>query len=64
MLKLYGRPISFAIIFSERELTFTLDICCRPSVCLSSVVCCLPVVCNAGAPYSGGCNFRQHFYPL
>jgi len=24
-------------IFSERELTFTFAICCRPSVCLSSV---------------------------
>ena len=29
--------------FSERELTFTFAICCRPSVCLSSVS--LPVVC-------------------
>jgi len=27
-----------ALIFSERELTFTFAICCRPSVCLS-VVC-------------------------
>jgi len=26
------------LIFSERELTFTFAICCRPSVCLS-VVC-------------------------
>jgi len=26
-----------ALIFSERELTFTFAICCRPSVCLSSV---------------------------
>jgi len=25
------------IIFSERELTFTFAMCCRPSVCLSSV---------------------------
>ena len=36
---------------SERELTFTFAICCRPSVCLSSVVG------NARAPYSGGSNF-------
>jgi len=26
-------------IFSQRELTFTFAICCRPSVCLPSVVC-------------------------
>jgi len=32
-------------IFSERELTFTFAICCRPSVCrLASVVCRLSVV--------------------
>ena len=31
-------------VFSERELTFTFAICCRPSVCLSSV-CRLSVVC-------------------
>ena len=29
----------------------------RPSVCLS-------VVCNVRAPYSGGWNFRQHFYGI
>jgi len=49
-------------IFSERELTFTFAVCCRPSVCLSSV--CLSVVCNARAPYSGGSNFRQYFYGI
>jgi len=26
-------------VFSERELTFTFAICCRPSVCRLSVVC-------------------------
>ena len=31
-------------IFSECEFTFTFAICCRPSICLSSVVC------NARAP--------------
>jgi len=36
-------------------------ICCRPSVCLSSV--CLSV-CNVRAPYSGGSNFRQYFYGI
>jgi len=46
-----------SFIFSERELTFTFAICCRPSVCLS-------VVCNVRAPYSGGSNFRQYFYGL
>jgi len=46
------------LIFSERELTFMFAICCRPSVCLSSVVC------NARAPYSGGCNFRQFIYGI
>ena len=40
--------------FSERELTFTIAICCRPSVCRLSV-------CNARAPYLGGCNFPQYF---
>jgi len=44
--------------FSERELTFTFAICCRPSVCLSSVVC------NVCAPYSGGSNFWQYFYGI
>jgi len=48
----HGAIIS--LIISERELTFTFAICYRPSVCLS--------VCNAGAPYSGGWNFRQYFY--
>ena len=44
-------------LFSERELTFTFAICCRPSVCLSSVG-------NARAPYSGGSYFRQYFYGI
>jgi len=48
-------------VFSERELTFTFAICCRPSVCLS--VCRLSVG-NARAPYSGDCNFRQYFYGI
>ena len=43
-------------LFSGRELTFTFAICHRPSVCRLSV-------CNVGAPYSGGCNFRQFFAP-
>jgi len=33
------------------------------SVCLSFVVYRLSVG-NAGAPYSGGCNFRQFFYGI
>jgi len=45
------------VVCSERELTFTFAICCRPSVCLSSV-------CNARAPYSGGWNFCQYFYRI
>ena len=32
-----SRAPYFRPIFSERELTFTFAICCRPSVCLSSV---------------------------
>jgi len=32
--KKYQNPFT-----SERKLTFTFAICCRPSVCLSSVVC-------------------------
>jgi len=43
--------------FSERELTFTFAICYRPSVCRLSVY-------NVRAPYSGGSNFRQHFYGI
>jgi len=54
------------VVFSERELTFTFAICCRPFVCRLSVcrmsVCRLSVVCNVRAPYSGGSNFRQYFY--
>jgi len=39
-----GRPLYFhAVVFSERELTFTFVICYRPSVCLSV---CLSVVCR------------------
>ena len=29
--------------FSEREVTFTFAICCRPSVCLSSVTFVRPI---------------------
>ena len=36
--------VANAVVFSERELTFTFAICYRPSVCLS-VVCRLSVVC-------------------
>ena len=48
---------AFIVLFSERELTFTFAICCRPSVCRLSV-------CNVRAPYSGGSNFRQYFYGI
>jgi len=52
---------SASSFISERELTFTFAICCRPSVCLSVVSL---SVCNARAPYSGGSNFRQYFYGI
>jgi len=39
------------------SFTFTFAICCRPSVCLSSV-------CNARAPFSGGWNFRKFLYGI
>ena len=57
----------WALVFSERELTFTFAICYRPSVCRLSVVClsvCLSVVGNTRAPYSGGSNFPQYFYGI
>ena len=58
-----ARRVKYCGIFSERELTFTFAICCRPSVCLSVV--CLSVVGNTRAPYSGGSkNFRQYFYGI
>ena len=41
----------FTSFISERILTFTFAICCRPSVCR------LSVVCNVRAPYSCGSNF-------
>ena len=47
--------------FSERELTFTFAILCRPSVRLSSD--CLSV-CNVRAPYSARWNFRQFFFAV
>ena len=53
----------FFVVFSERKLTFTFAICCRPSVCRLSD-CLSSVVCNARAPYSGGCNFRQFLYGI
>ena len=34
---LYDREGLAFCVFSERKLTFTFAICCRPSVCLSSV---------------------------
>ena len=48
-----------AIVFSERELAFTIAICYQPSVCLVAqkrdiAVSCLSSVCDVGAPYSGG----------
>ena len=52
----------FRLVFSERELTFTFAICCRPSVCRLSVY--LSVVGNARAPYSGQSNFLQYFYGI
>ena len=48
------------LLFSERELTFTFAICCRPS----ASVCRLSSVCNVRAPYSGSSNFRQYFYGI
>jgi len=48
--------------FSERELTFTFAICCRPSVCRVSVS--LSSVCKARAPYWGGGNFRKYFHGI
>ena len=47
-----------AIVFSERELTFTFAICYRPSVCR------LSTVCNVRAPYLAGWNFWQLFYAI
>jgi len=47
-----------AIIFSERELTFTFAICYRRSVCLRLSVC------NVGAPYLADWNFRQFFFAI
>jgi len=38
--------IKSATVFSERELTFTFVICCRPSVCRLSDVCRSSFVCN------------------
>ena len=45
-----------ALIFSERELTFTFAML-SPARLAS-------VVGNARAPYSGGYNFRQYFYGI
>ena len=45
----------------QRSRSRSLYAVARPSVCLSSVVCRLS---NARAPYSGGLNFRQHFYSI
>jgi len=39
-----------AVVFSEREREFTFVICCRPCVCLSSVVC-LSVVCLSSVTF-------------
>ena len=55
LVRTFRGSLAGLILFSERELTFTLAICYRPSVCRLSV-------CNVRAPYSGGSNFRQYFY--
>jgi len=48
-------PWNVMWFFSEREYAIA-----RPSVDGSRLV----AVCNARAPYSGGSNFRQHFYGI
>ena len=53
-----GRGYWIAVVFSERELTFTFAICYRWSVCR------LSVVCNVRALYSAGWNFRQYFFAI
>ena len=40
------------VSFYPNVTTLRSGLCCRKSVCLSSVVCLS--VCNVGAPYSGG----------
>jgi len=35
--KIYAHCEQCILNFSERELTFMFAVCCRPSVCLSSV---------------------------
>jgi len=61
MVYLMPLPSSLASLksrlVSEREITFTFAICCRPSICLS-------VICNVRAHYSGGSNFPQYFYGI
>jgi len=41
--------------FYQNVTTLRLRLCCRRSVCLSSV-------CNVGAPYSGSWTFHQYFF--
>jgi len=48
-----SRQVSVVTRFSERELTFTFAICCRPSV-----------VCSARAPYSAGWNVQECFFAI
>ena len=49
-----ARNTSPCTVFSERQLTFTFDICYRP-IARPSVVCMrLYVVCNVYAPHSAG----------
>jgi len=51
------RYVGAIFIFEEKSRFKTYAIA-RPSVV------CLSVVCNVRAPYSGGGNFRQHFYGI
>ena len=46
---------SLRYIFYPNVTTLRSGLCCRNSVCLSSV-------CNVGAPYSEGWSFRQNFF--
>ena len=47
-----------SLVFSERERSRLLAVCCCPSVCR------LSVICNARAPYPRGSNFLQYFYGI
>ena len=61
-ITMWNRIKIWQVVFTRTWLRYVrvFAVAIPSVVCLS--VCRLSVVCNVGAPYSGGCSFRQNFF--